>query len=65
MRDSATLKKLAQIAREKIIGLEGRPDLERHYSDEEDFIEIAVWDLEEALAAAYELGKAESSESED
>ncbi len=37
--------------------MENRSDLERHFSDEEDFFEISVWGLKDALVAAYELGK--------
>ena len=50
---------LAQIAREHIPGLEGRPDLEPRNNDEEDFIDVSVWCLEDALKAAYELGRKE------
>ncbi len=60
--NAQTLEKLAKIAREQIPGLEGREDLEPRHNDEEDFIEVAVWCLEAALAAAYELGRAEGRE---
>lgn len=50
-------EKLAAIAERCIPSLEGRGDLKQHYSDEEDFFETSVWSLEEALKAAYELGK--------
>ena len=49
---------LLRIARETITTVENRTDLERHFSDEEDFLDIAVWELKEALTAAFELGKA-------
>ena len=31
--------------------------MERHYNDEEDFLDIAVWELKTVLEAAYELGR--------
>ena len=37
--------------------MENRSDLEHHFIDEEDFFEISVWGLKDALVAAYELGK--------
>ena len=49
---------LLRVARETILALEGRTDLERHFSDEEDFLDVAVWELKAALTAAFELGKA-------
>jgi len=49
-------KELVKIAKE-CIGLEDREDLERHWSDSEDFFETAVWCLEDALIKAYKLGK--------
>ena len=56
-------KQLAQIAREQIPGLEGRPNLDAMNSDELDFIDgVSVWSLEAALAAAYKLGKAAGRE---
>ena len=48
---------ILKIAREKIVPMERREDLERHYRDEEDFLDIAVWELKDALLAAYELGR--------
>ena len=52
-----TRKQLAEIAMKNIPTLRGRGDLERHYNDDEDFHDIAVWCLEDALIAAYELGR--------
>ena len=49
---------LLRIARETITTMESRTDLEQHFSDEEDFLDIAVWELKAALTAAFELGKA-------
>lgn len=54
-------KMLTAIATKHITTMEGREDLERHYSDELDFFDVAVWELKAALVAAYELGKAERS----
>ena len=43
---------------EKTLHIEGREDLNAHRSDSEDFLDdIAVWNLEEALIKAYELGE--------
>ena len=55
---AAEMKKLVKIAQEHIPALEDRKDLERQYSSEADFFETAVWCLQDALAAAYEAGKA-------
>ena len=49
---------LLRVARETILAMENRTDLERRFSDEEDFLDIAVWELKAALTAAFELGKA-------
>lgn len=51
------LNAILEIAQKSIVNMENRTDLERHYSDDEDFIDVAVWELKEALIAAYELGK--------
>ena len=49
---------LLRVARETILAMENRTDLERRFSDEEDFLDVAVWELKAALTAAFELGKA-------
>ena len=36
---------------------EPRADLDAHRSDEEDFMDLAVWDIKRALEKAYELGR--------
>ena len=51
----STYKKLENIAA-KELGIES---LKTQMSDGLDFHEVAVWSLEEALKAAYELGKSE------
>lgn len=51
------MQELVEIARENIMALENRADLESHNSDEADFFEASIWDIKEALVAAYELGK--------
>ena len=57
--DKALEKKLIKIAQQEIPQLEERADLEQQMSDELDFIDgIAVWNIEAALIAAYELGRA-------
>ena len=53
-------RKLVAIAKTSLVGMQGRSDLTAHNSDSEDFIDVAVWELESALRAAYELGKSET-----
>lgn len=48
---------IAEIARRKLPTLGGRTSLEPMHSDELDFVEVSVWNLEDALAAAYQAGK--------
>ena len=50
-------KKLLKIARECIVTVEDRGSLETRHSDGEDFLDIAVWELRNALEKAYRLGK--------
>jgi len=52
-------RKLVAIAKKYLVGMQSRSDLKAHNSDSEDFIDVAVWELESALRAAYELGKSE------
>lgn len=52
------MKKLIEIAQESILGMEGRHDLDAKNSDGLDFLNVSVWELKDALIAAYELGKA-------
>lgn len=49
-------KQLLEIAKESSSVIKARGDLKERYNDEEDFIEVAVWSIEEMLKAAYELG---------
>ena len=49
---------LFRVARGTILAMENRTDLERRFSDEEDFLDVAVWELKAALTAAFELGEA-------
>lgn len=55
----ATKKKLLEIAKAVSASIDARGDLERRWSDSEDFIEVAVWSIEDMLEKAYELGKKE------
>lgn len=55
-QSKAETKALADIAMQCIPELAGRGDLERHWSDEEDFFETSIWSLREALEKAYALG---------
>lgn len=50
-------RKIFNIAKKHIYCLPERGDLKAHNSDREDFLDIAVWSLEEALIAAYEQGR--------
>ena len=54
--DAAILNELTEIAKKNSYTIERRGDLETRRSDEEDFQEIAIWDLKDMLIAAYELG---------
>ena len=49
---------LLEIARKTLVGMEEREDFEPQNSDSLDFIEVSVWGIENALTAAYLLGKA-------
>lgn len=48
---------LYKIASKHNDAIKQRGDLERRWSDSEDFIELSVWSIEEMLKEAYELGK--------
>ena len=51
-----SMKQLLNIAKELSYTVEMRGDLESRMNDEEDFIDIAVWTLQEMLERAYQLG---------
>lgn len=51
------LTALVQLAKTHLVDMGGREDLETHYSDREDFLEVSVWELKSVLVAAYNLGK--------
>lgn len=50
-------QRVTEMALQMIPALAGRKNLESHGNDSEDFIEISVWTLKEALVKAYELGR--------
>ena len=50
-------KKIYNIAKENIYTVSERGDLKTLNSDYADFLEVAVWELEKALIAAYEQGR--------
>ena len=50
-------KELLKIAMKNIYPMELRGTFEAHYRDDEDFLDIAVWNLEVAMTEAYLLGK--------
>jgi hypothetical protein len=49
-------QKLEKIAQEKL----GIDTLEQRWSDSLDFYDLSVWQVKEALLAAYEAGKSHS-----
>lgn len=51
------LKALEEIAKQQIRAVKERGGLQTMHSDSADFIEVPVWSIQDALAAAYELGK--------
>ena len=51
-------KLLYKIASKHNDAIRERGDLERRWSDSEDFIELSVWSIEEMLKEVYDLGKA-------
>lgn len=51
------MNNLIKIAQENFVALENRSDLESKNSNEQDFMNVAVWEIKEALIKAYELGK--------
>lgn len=53
-------RKLVAIAKKYLVDMQDHSDLKAHNSDSEDFLDVAVWELESALRAAYELGKSET-----
>lgn len=60
IKSYAPLEALEQIARDHIPGLHGRQNgLDTMFSDGEDFVDVAVWSIKEALIEAYLLGKKE------
>ena len=48
---------ILEVAKKAIYAVETRGDLEQRGNDEDDFIEVGVYSLEQALHRAYELGK--------
>ena len=50
-------QKVLEIAKRVVYGVKDRGDLEQRYRDSDDFLDIAVWTLREAMEEAYALGK--------
>lgn len=50
-------RKVLEIAKRVVYGVKERGDLEQRFNDSEDFLDIAVWTLREAMEEAYALGK--------
>lgn len=51
------MKNLIAIAKKNRLIPDDREDLKAKNSDSLDFVDCAVWNIEAALIAAYELGK--------
>lgn len=58
-----TEKKLLEIAKRNSASVEERGDLERWWSDSEDFIEVPIWGIKAMLEEAYKLGAKVAKES--
>lgn len=52
---------ISEIARRNFVAIENRGDLETRRNDEEDFVDVAVWELRKALMEAYKAGKGEKN----
>lgn len=50
---------LLEIAKRNSYPIERRGDLQTRSSDEQDFLDMSVWSIEEMLIQAYELGKSQ------
>lgn len=48
---------ILKIAKKYFYSIESRGDLKSRYNDNEDFIDVAVWNIEAALIEAYEAGR--------
>lgn len=55
-------QQLLKIVMRNIPPVADRGDLKTRNSDSEDFLNVAVWGLRDALMEAYELGKDEKGE---
>ena len=53
-------RKVLGIAKKFIYGVKERGDLEQRFRDSDDFLDVAVWSLREALEEAYTLSKKEA-----
>ena len=49
-------RKILRLAMSKIYAVQERGDLEPRLNDSEDFLDIAVWCLRDALHAVFEYG---------
>lgn len=50
------MKSLFSIAKDAFPAVVSRGSLETRNNDSEDFIEVAVWEIKQALKEAYKLG---------
>ena len=53
-------EEIRKLALEHITAVQFRGHLEELHNDSDDFIEVAVWELENALLCAYELGRSKN-----
>lgn len=58
------MNKLTRIAIKHFGAVEERGSLNTRDNDQEDFFEVAVWCLKDALVEAYSLGKKEGAKHE-
>lgn len=54
------MKSLFGIAKDTFPAVASRGSLETRNNDSEDFIEVAVWEIKQALREAYKLGQQEA-----
>lgn len=56
LRNEKVTMLLLEIAKKNSSEIKYRGDLERRYTDSEDFIELSVWSLKQMLIDAFEAG---------
>lgn len=56
-----TLQQLAQIAMNADYSIACRGDIEAHYNDEEDYLEVSIRAIQAMLENAYRLGREDAA----